>query len=160
MMQVMCLWITYWEILLSTTIFQMKICGYRVITPHLNSRINILLVQPLVNLFRGSYVHLGLRGMLRERLMPCLVLVLRIFWERILTHHVFFNSFCEKVEYLAWKNPQYYYKKIPVESLVMTRQVDGNAMEITGCMEQHLIVFKPKEKVVCKEHLCDCTCCL
>ena len=27
----------------------------------------------------------------------------------------------------------------------MTHQVDGNPMEITGCMKQHLIVFKPKK---------------
>ena len=26
---------------------------------------------------------------------------------------------------------------------MMTRQVDGNPMNITGCMKQHLIVFKP-----------------
>ena len=66
-----------------------------------------------------------------------------------------FNNSCEMAEYLASNNPQYYYNMILVESLVMTRQVDGNPMEITGCMKQHLIVFKFKKKVFCKEYICD-----
>ena len=63
----------YKEILLSTTIFQMKIYGYRVITPNLNTRINILLGyfnHWLMSLTWGSYVHMQLQGMARERLMP------------------------------------------------------------------------------------------
>ena len=31
-------------------------------------------------------------------------------------------------------------------------------MEITGCMKQHLIIFKLMKKVFCKEYICDCTC--
>ena len=27
-------------------------------------------------------------------------------------------------------------------------------------MKQHLIIFKPKEKIFCKEYLCDCNSCL
>ena len=63
------------------------------------------------------------------------------------------------VEYIASKNPQYYYNTILVESLVMTHHVDGNPMEITGCMKPHLIVFKFKKNVFCKEYICDCTYC-
>ena len=47
-----------------------------------------------------------------------------------------------------------------MESLVITRQVDDNPMEITDCMIQNLIVFKPKKKFFWKEYLCDCTSCL
>ena len=64
------------------------------------------------------------------------------------------------VEYLASKNPQYYYNTILVENLVMRCQVDGNPMEITGCMNQHLIIFEIEKKDSCKEYICDCTCCL
>ena len=64
------------------------------------------------------------------------------------------------VDYLASKNPQYYYNMIPVESLVIKRQIDGNPMEIMGCMKQHLIIFKPKKNVFYKEYLCDCISCL
>ena len=42
----------------------------------------------------------------------------------------------------------------------MTCQVDGNLVEITGCMKNHLIILKPKKDVFCKEYLCDCTSCL
>ena len=38
------------------------------------------------------------------------------------------------LEYLASKNP-HYYNTIPVESIIMTRQLDGNPMEITDCMK-------------------------
>ena len=43
---------------------------------------------------------------------------------------------------------------------MITRQVDSNPLDITGCMKQHLIVYKPKKKVFRKEYLCDCTSCL
>ena len=33
-------------------------------------------------------------------------------------------------------------------------------MEITGCMKQHLIIFKLMKQVFCKEYICDCICCL
>ena len=58
-------------------------------------------------------------------------------------------------EYLASKNPQYYYNAIPV-----SRQKDGSPIEIQGCMKQHLIIFKPNKMYFCKEHLCDCMSCL
>ena len=64
------------------------------------------------------------------------------------------------VEYLVSKNPQYYYNTIPVESFVMTRQLDCNPMDITGCMKQDLIIFKPKKNVFGKEYLCTCSFCL
>ena len=63
-------------------------------------------------------------------------------------------------EYLSSKNPQYYYNAIPVESLALARQNVGNPIELTGCMKQHLIISKPKEKIFCKEYLCDCNSCL
>ena len=44
--------------------------------------------------------------------------------ERILSHTM--------VEYLASKNRQYYYNTIPVETLVITRQVDDNPVEIAN----------------------------
>ena len=78
----------------------------------------------------------------------------------IVTHHVFFNNSCDMADYLASKNPQYYYSTIPVESLVMTRQMDNNPIEILSCMKQHLIVFRPKKEIFCKEYLCDCATCL
>ena len=64
------------------------------------------------------------------------------------------------VEYLASKNPQYYYQTIPVESLVLDQQKDGSPIEIPGCMKQHLIVFKPKQTIFREEYLCDCASCL
>ena len=64
------------------------------------------------------------------------------------------------VGYLASKNPQYYYQTVPVESLVLVRQKDGSPIEIPGCMKQHLIVFKPKQTIFCKEYLRDCASCL
>ena len=70
---------------------------------------------------------------------------------------MFFNNSCEVVQYLASKNAQYYYNTILVVSFVMTRQVEDNPLEITGCMKQHLNVFKLKKKVFCKEYICDCT---
>ena len=44
-------------------------------------------------------------------------------------------------------DPQHYYNAIPMESLVMTHQVDGNPMEIKCCMKEHVIVLKPKKNV-------------
>ena len=57
------------------------------------------------------------------------------------------------VEYLGSKNSQYYYNTVTLESLVIKLQVDSNPMEITGCIKQNLIVFKPKKKLLCKEKL-------
>ena len=42
----------------------------------------------------------------------------------------------------------------------MTHQVNGNPMERSGLMKKHLIVFKLKKKVFCKEYIWDWTCCL
>lgn len=64
----------------------------------------------------------------------------------IVTHDVFFNRSCEMVEYLFSKNCQYYCSTIPVESLVMRRQVDANPMEITGLMKKQGVVFEIQEK--------------
>ena len=64
------------------------------------------------------------------------------------------------VGYFASKNPQYYCQTVPVESLVLVRQKDDSPIEIPGCMKQHLIVFKPKQTIFCKEYLCDCASCL
>ena len=63
-------------------------------------------------------------------------------------------------EYLSSKNPWYYYTTVPVESLVLACQNIGNPTELPGCMKQHFIIFKPKEKIFCKEYLCDCNSCL
>ena len=64
------------------------------------------------------------------------------------------------VEYLDSKNPLYFFNTIPVESLVVRRQVDGNPTEITRCMKQHIIISRPKKKVFCQEYLFNCTSCL
>lgn len=64
----------------------------------------------------------------------------------IVTHDVFFNSYCEMVEYLFSENCQYYCNTIPVESLVMKCQVDANPMEITGLMKKQGVVFEIQEK--------------
>ena len=61
------------------------------------------------------------------------------------------------VEYLASKNPQYYYNIIPAKIVVLARQKDGSPIEIQGCMKQHFIIFKPGEKYICLEYLRDCT---
>ena len=53
-------------------------------------------------------------------------------------------------EFLSSKNPQYYYTTIPVESQVLARQNVGNPIKLPGCMKQHLIIFKPKEKTFYK----------
>ena len=45
-------------------------------------------------------------------------------------------------------------------SLVLVRQKDGSPIEIPGSMKQHLIIFKPKQTIFCKEYLCDCASCL
>ena len=42
-------------------------------------------------------------------------------------------------------------------NLVLARQNVGNPIELPGCMKQHLIIFKSKEKIFCKEYLCDRT---
>ena len=83
--------------------------------------------------------------------------VKNILREDIVTHDVFFNNSCDMAEYLAMKNSQYYYTTISAESLVLARQKDGNPIEFPGCMKQHIIVFKPNEKMFCKEYLSDCT---
>ena len=64
------------------------------------------------------------------------------------------------VEYLDSKNPLYFFNTIPVESLVVRRQVDGNPIEITSCMKHHIIIFRPKKKVFYQEYLFNCTSCL
>ena len=74
----------------------------------------------------------------------------------IVTYNVFLNNSHDTVEYLASKNPQYYNQTVAVESLVPDRQKDGSPIEIPGCMKQHLVVFKPKQTIFCKEYLCDC----
>ena len=78
----------------------------------------------------------------------------------IVKYDVFFNNSSNMAEYLSSKNPQYYYTTIPVESLVLARQNAGNPIELPSCMKQHLIIFKPKEQIFCKEYLCDCNSCL
>ena len=45
----------------------------------------------------------------------------------IVTYDVFFNNSHDMVEYLASKNPQYYYQTVPVESLVL---VPGRRMAV------------------------------
>ena len=75
----------------------------------------------------------------------------------IVTQDVFFNNFCDMVEYLASKNPQYYYNIIPAKIVVLARQKDGSRIEIQGCMKQHFIIFKSDEKYICLEYLRDCT---
>ena len=130
----------------------MKICGYRLITRRPDIRINIRLAYCnhwLTSWIWRLYVPTGLLGMVREQLMWCLVSVCT---------HVFFNNSCIMAEYLASKNPQYYYNTIPVESVVLARQKDGSPIEIQGCMKQHFLIFRPYEKYFCKEYLCDHTC--
>ena len=78
----------------------------------------------------------------------------------IVTHDFFFKNSSSMAEYLSSKNLQYYYNTIPVESLALARQNVGNPIELTGCMKQHLIISKPKEKIFCKEYLCDFNSCL
>ena len=78
----------------------------------------------------------------------------------IVTYDVFFNNSDDMVEYLESKNPQYYYEVIPVESVALARQRDGSPIEVKGCMKQHLMIFKPKQPIFCKEYLCDCASCL
>ena len=71
--------VTYWEILLSTPIFQMKICGCRVLAVQLSTRINTLLGyfnHWLIRLTWGWHTHMGLQGIARKQLMSCLALVL------------------------------------------------------------------------------------
>ena len=75
----------------------------------------------------------------------------------IVTQDVFFNNFYDMVEYLASKNPQYYYNIIPAKIVVLARQKDGSRIEIQGCMKQHFIIFKSDEKYICLEYLRDCT---
>ena len=75
----------------------------------------------------------------------------------IVTQDVFFNNFCDMVEYLASKNPQYYYNIIPVKIVLLARQKDGIPIEIRGFMKQHFIIFKPDENYICLEYLRDCT---
>ena len=77
----------------------------------------------------------------------------------IVPYDVFFNNFSDMAEYLSSKNPQYCYTTILVKSLVLARQNVSNPIELPGCMKQHLIIFKPKEKIFCKEYLCDCNSC-
>ena len=43
---------------------------------------------------------------------------------------------------------------------MLARHNVGNPIELPGCMKQHLIIFKPKEKIFCKEYLCDFNSCL
>ena len=82
-----------------------------------------------------------------------------IFRKDIVTCDVFFNSLHDMVEYLASKNPQCYYQTVPVESLVLVRRKHGSPIEIPGCMKQDLIIFKPKQTIICKEYLCNCASC-
>ena len=86
--------------------------------------------------------------------------VLNILRKGIVTHDFFFKNSSNMAEYLSSKNLQYYYNTIPVESLALARQNVGNPIELTGCMKQHLIISKPKEKIFCKEYLCDFNSCL
>ena len=97
--------------------------------------------------------------MAREPLMQCQVLELRISWGRALPHTFFFNNFSNMAEFLSSKNPQYYCTTIPVESLVLACQNVGNLIERL-ISKQHLIIFKPQEKILRKAYLCDCNSCL
>ena len=74
--------------------------------------------------------------------------------------YISFNNSSDMAEYLSSKNPQYYYTTIPVKSLLLVCKNVGNLIELPGCMKQHLIIFKPKEKIFSKEYLCDCNSCL
>ena len=140
--------ITYWEILLSTTIFQMKICGYRVIAHNLNTRINILLgyfSHWLMSLTWGSHVHTGLWRMAREQLMPCLVLVLRIFWERILSHRM-----CSLIVLVKWLNILLqrilYITTIRFQWTAFSRQVNGHPMIIRVAWNSTFLFSNPRKK--------------
>ena len=50
----------------------------------------------------------------------------------IVTHDVFFNKSCNMAEYLASKNPQYYFNIIPVGSVALKHQKDSSPIEIRG----------------------------
>ena len=78
----------------------------------------------------------------------------------IVTHDVFFNNSAEIVDYLSSINHHYYYTTVPVKDLVKTPHGDHSPLEITGCMKQHLTLFKPKKEQFCTEYLCDCASCL
>eukprot|EP00795_Rhopilema_esculentum_P002493 gene2493-18157_t len=63
-------------------------------------------------------------------------------------------------DYLAKKNPQFFYGHIPAANIFTQRQLDNDLIEIQSCMKQHLIIFSTYKEILCKEYLCDCTHCL
>ena len=78
----------------------------------------------------------------------------------MVTHDVFFNNSSDMVQYLSAKNPRYYCSTIPVKSLVLAPQNVGNLIKLPSCMKQYLIIFRPKEKIFCKDYFCYCNSCL
>ena len=78
----------------------------------------------------------------------------------IVTRDIFFNQSEDIVDYLSIKCPNFHYIHLPRGEIVKSRITQKNTKVIPDCMKQHLMIFSPKEPLLCKEYLCSCVACL